>query len=330
MATIKDIANRLHISAGTVSKGLNGAPDISEGLRQQILDTAVELGYTRRGFEKIEKRKLCIFIENMDYYMDDDFGFDIILGFKQAAFKENWAVEVIPVSHGFQEKHPYNTFMVSQGFSGAFICGFTLDDPWIKEIQTTKMPTILLDNYIEHNPATGSVGTDSFEGIELAISHLVSLGHEAIAFLNGDARSMISTYRQHAYEQSLRAHHLPHIPELSTYTSYTSEVEPCIIKQFLDNDASAILCSSDLLAYSTIRICRELGLDVPQNISIIGYDDLPTSSIFDPPLSTIHQDRLLLGKSSYYILYALINGVCLSRNLLRPKLIVRSSTAVWR
>ena len=112
MTTIKDIATKLGVSSGTVSKGLNGADDISESMRNKILETAVEMGYTKKGIHRPDTRKLCIFIENMDYYLEDDFGYDILLGFKQAAFKESWDVEVIPVSHDFQVKRSYDTFMM--------------------------------------------------------------------------------------------------------------------------------------------------------------------------------------------------------------------------
>ena len=83
MATIKDIANRLGVSVSTVSKGLNGASDISEELRQIVLDTAVEMGYSTKRSKKEENRKLCIFIENMSYQSIDEFGYDLVLGFKQ-------------------------------------------------------------------------------------------------------------------------------------------------------------------------------------------------------------------------------------------------------
>lgn len=327
MATLNDIADRLHISKGTVSKGLNGAADISESLRQQILDTAVELGYKKRG-KQSKTQKLCVFIENMDYYMKDDFGYDILLGFRQAAFKEDWSVEIIPITHAFQKNRSYDAFMLSQNFSGALICGFTTDEPWLAELKSTSVPTILLDNYLPENPMVGSVGSDSEEGIELAIRHLVSLGHEKIAFLNGTEESMIAQFRQQAYELSMRAHHLPLNPDLFAFDNFVSEVNPEYVRRFLELGATAILCGSDLIAYGVIHECKKAGFSVPKDISVIGYDDLPSSEAFLVPLTTIRQDRIMLGKSSYYILYAMINNVPLSRNLLHPSLICRETTAV--
>lgn len=89
MATIKDIAARLGVSISTVSKGLNGASDISEELRQTVLDTAVEMGYSTKRSRKIENRKLALFIENMNYESIDEFGYDVVLGFKQNALSTN-------------------------------------------------------------------------------------------------------------------------------------------------------------------------------------------------------------------------------------------------
>ena len=112
MVTIKDIANRLGISVSTVSKGLNGASDISEDLRQMVLDTAVEMGYQSKKMKKDENKKLCLFIENMEYETANQFGYEIILGFRQAAFRNGWSVSVVPVTPAFQMTEKYDTYML--------------------------------------------------------------------------------------------------------------------------------------------------------------------------------------------------------------------------
>ena len=88
MATIKDIANKLGIAVSTVSKGLNGASDISDEMRQLVLDTAVEMGYASKKMKASGSRKVCIFIENMDYENIEQFGYEIIVGFKLAAARD--------------------------------------------------------------------------------------------------------------------------------------------------------------------------------------------------------------------------------------------------
>ena len=209
MATIKDIANRLGVSVSTVSKGLNGASDISEELRQIVLDTAVEMGYSTKRSKKEENRKLCIFIENMSYQSIDEFGYDLVLGFKQNAFRHKWDVHIVPVTPAFQEEEKYDTYLLKNGYCGAFLMGFALHDEWMKQLEDTTMPTVLLDNFIENNPNVCYIGTDSYEGISMAVNHLYTLGHKNIAFLNGSLYSMVSDQRQEAFENAMHKLDLP-------------------------------------------------------------------------------------------------------------------------
>ena len=327
MPTIKDIATKLGVSSGTVSKGLNGAEDISESLREKILATAVEMGYTKKSLHKPDTRKLCIFIENMDYYLEDDFGYDIILGFKHAAYKENWDVEVIPVSEEFQSKRPYDSFMMGRSISGSLNLGFAVDDPWMTEFKTTSVPTILFDNFIRENPMVGSVGTDDEEGIGLAIEHLTNLGHRKIALLNGPETAMVSQSRLKAYESNMKKHDLAYSHRFIAHEPYSQDAARKHIKQFYDIGITAIICGNDTLALGVIKECERLGISVPGEMSVIGYDDISACDRSIPPLTSVRQDRVQLGKCCYYILYALVNGVSLSRNLLRPSLTMRSSTA---
>lgn len=326
MATIKDIANRLGISVSTVSKGLNGANDISEELRQMVLDTAVEMGYTTKRMKKEEHKKLCIFIENMDYESPNQFGYEIILGFKQAAYRDNWDVTVLPINPTFQMNERYDTYMLKNGFTGAFFVGFALHDEWMAQLATTTIPTALFDNYVKKNPNVGYVGTDNFEGIDSAVDHICSLGHKRIAFLNGSLNSMVSEQRQQAFLDSMESHELPVDENLLANGFYVADSAKYHVPNFLASGATAILCGNDLLAYGTIEECRSRGFRVPEDISVIGFDDLPTSLTYSPPLTTVRQDRIELGKSGYYTLNSLIHHVSISKTLLRPQFIVREST----
>ena len=98
MVTLNDIAAKLGISKSTVSKGLNNASDVSEELRQRILETAAELGYSGRRAPK----KLCIFIENMGYQDPNQFGYDLVAGFQEMAMSEGWVVDVVPLTEKYQ------------------------------------------------------------------------------------------------------------------------------------------------------------------------------------------------------------------------------------
>jgi LacI family transcriptional regulator len=324
MVTIKDIAKRLDVAPSTVSKGLNNANDISPELKQLVLDTAIEMGYVTKKMKKETRKKLAVFVENMEYSKHDDFGFDIVLGFRQAALRENWDVVIVPISILEQLSEPYDRYMVKNGYHGGFFMGFALKDPWIKQLSNTTIPTVLLDNYIKGNPVVGYVGTDSFEGIDLAIEHLISLGHTRIALLNGSKHSMVTDNRYEAYVASMQAHGLKVDENLIAYGHYVEDSAKYHLQRLIENGATAIICGNDLLAVGVLKECDKMGVMIPRDLSVIGYDNLPISK--EMSLTTINQDRINLGRCSYAALYWLIAKVPISKSLLRPEFVHRTTT----
>jgi LacI family transcriptional regulator len=223
-----------------------------------------------------------------------------------------------------QLKDPYDRYMVQNNYHGGFFIGFALKDPWIKQLGNTTIPTVLFDNYIKGNPNVAYVGTDSFEGIDLAINHLAMLGHKKIALLNGSPDSMVTVNRYDAYISSMQSHNLEIDENLIAYGHYVEESAKYHLSKLLENGATAIVCGNDLLAVGVLNECEKLNIIVPGDLSIIGYDDLPISR--EMALTTIRQDRLDLGRCSYATLYWLIARIPISRSLLRPELIYRCTT----
>lgn len=327
MVTIKQIAERLGVSISTVSKGLNGANDISPQLSQTILDTAVEMGYQTKRMKRSDSRKLCIFVSNMNYESANHFAYDVILGFKQAAFRDGFQVTTLPVTYHFQNEEKYDTYMLKNGYSGGFFLGFSLLDAWIDQLTDTTVSTVLLDNYINGNSNVAYVGTDSFEGMDAAIEHLAALGHRRIAFLNGSPHSMITDLRHQAFLDSMNAHSIPVVPSLVANGRYDADSAGDYVPSFLEQGATAILCGTDVIAYGVLKECDRLRYRVPEDVSVIGGDDLPLSAHMDIALTTIRQSRVQLGKLAYLTLDGVMNQLPISKTLLRPQLIIRNSTA---
>ena len=325
MATINDIAAKLGISKSTVSKGLNNATDISEDMRRRILETAVELGYINKRAYKHEK-KICILVANMEYDTPYQFAHDIILGFKQKAEPEGWEIDIVDTNNEMQKMTPYEVYMMEHRYAAAFVLGFSLLDPWMKEFKTTKFPTVLYDNYIKSNPNVASIGCDSQEGFELAVKHLQKLGHEKIGLITGPPESYIIQARYNAYVNALEKYGLEVNPNYIGIGYYVSESVRTHIPKLLEQGITAILFSHDARAIAAITECRDCGIRIPQDISIIGFDDLPMAEYTDPALTTIRQDRLSLGKCGYYALTCLLNKVPIGSITLRATLIERNST----
>lgn len=326
MATIQDIADKLGVSKGTVSKAINNAPDISETLRKTILDTAVEMGYSRLRRQKNEAKKFCIIIENMEYEEPHQFGYDFIIGFRQMAEPAGFVVDVIETTIQIQKKTPYDVFMLQNDYVGAFVLGFSLNDPWMKDFKTSHTPTVLYDNYIPANPFIASIGIDNSEGMALAVSHLKKLGHQKIGYLSSALGSHIMQVRHKAFFHAMKQNDLKTEPNYAGSSYYITQCIEKHLPRLLDLGMTAIVCSHDQIANSVIVQCQQLGYRVPKDISIIGFNDLPLCAYTSPPLTTIRQNRIELGKCGYYALDSLLNNVSIGTILLHAQLIVRNST----
>lgn len=326
MATLLDIAEKLGVSKGTVSKALNGAPDISETLRKTIVETAVEMGYSRIRRAKGTAKKVCIIIENMEYTDPSHFGYELITGFRMMAEPAGLTVDIVPVNEKLQKNTPYDEFMLENDYIGAFILGLTLNDPWMKDLKTSHTPAVLYDNYIKANPWTAYVGIDNNEGMDLAVSYLKKLGHRKIGYLSGALGSFYTQMRHKAFFLALKENGLRSEPALAGSSYYISECTGKHLPRLLGLGVTAIICSHDLLANAAMVQCQELGRKVPDDISIIGFDDLPLSAYTLPPLTTIRQDRPQLGKCGYYALDSLLNQVSIGTIMLHAQLVTRNST----
>ena len=325
MVTINDIAARLGISKSTVSKALGNATDVSEDMRRRILETAVEMGYINKRSHKRE-RKLCILVENMDFDTPNQFGHDIVLGFKQKAEPEGWNVDVVPITVETQKLTPYNVYMLEHGYQAAFILGLSLIDPWMKELRTTQIPTVLYDNYIKGNPCVASVGCDNKEGFELSVKHLKSLGHTKIGLISGPSDSYIMKARYNAYLSAMEKYDLEINDDYIGIGYFVAESTRKFVPRLINKGCTAILFSHDVRAISAITECNDRDIRIPEDLSIIGFDDLPMTEFTQPSLTTIRQDRISLGKCGYYALTCLLNKVPIGSIQLRATLVVRGST----
>ena len=325
MATINDIAAKLGISKSTVSKGLNNATDISDEMRRRILETAVEVGYINKRAQKHEK-KICILVANMEYDTPNQFAHDIILGFKQKAEPEGWAIDIIDVDEDMQLMTPYDVYMMEHRYSASFVLGFSLVDPWMKEFRTTSIPTVLYDNYIKSNPNVASIGCDSQEGFDLAVKHLHKLGHRKIGLISGPPESYILQARYNAYLNAMEKYGLEINDNYIGIGYFVAESTRKYIPKLVAQGVTAILFSHDTRAISALTECKDRGIRIPQDLSIIGFDDLPMTEYMVPSLTTIRQDRISLGKCGYYAMTCLLNKVPIGSIQLRATLVERHSS----
>ena len=183
-----------------------------------------------------------------------------------------------------------------------------------------------IDNYIQSNPRVAFVGVDSLDGINQAVTYLKEAGHKKIGYLTTETDGFYTRSRYQAYQTSLTAAGFSFDPALVGIRNPIAGLIDECFPSILEAGATAVLCSYDEIAVSLMKRCRELKIRVPEQLAVIGFDDLPAAKRTVPPLTTIHQDRLQLGKTGFYALSCLMNQVSISTILLHPDLIVRGST----
>lgn len=324
MATLDDIARNLGVSKSTVSKALSGAGDVSASMRKTVLEAAVELGYTRpqRGEEP---KRLAVFVTNMAYQKPEDFGYDIIVGFRKMAEPEGFQVSIIPMSHELEDSIPYDEYMMQGNYRGGLFLGLSLDYKWLREFETCKTPTVLYDNRVSGNPRVTYVGVDNDEAMHLSVGYLKELGHRKIGYLSSALGSYVYQQRYRAFFRALEENGLPHGEELAGVSLYASECVSRHIPRLIAAGCTAIVCSHDILAHSALVHCLDMGLQVPRDLSILGFDDLDMSRFTIPPLTTIRQDRTQVGRIAFVALASQLGDVTVSTTLLHAKLVERSS-----
>lgn len=326
MVTMDDIARALGITKGTVSKALSGAEDVSEGTRKLVLEKAVEMGYTRIVRSSV-RPKLVIFVENMFFEKPEDFGYDIVVGFRKMAEPAGFAVDVVPLDAATQRSMPYDEYIMRGNYRGALFLGLSLPDPWMRQFETCKTPTVLYDNHVPGNPNVTSVGVDNDEGMRMIVDHLTALGHKRIGHLGSARGAYVYQQRYNSFFLALREHKLDDKRTLAGNAYHMSECISKHLPRLLEQGCTAIVCSHDKLASSVLSHLDELGIRVPEDLSVVGFDDIPLSRYTSPPLTTVRQNRTELGKSAYYALSSQMNGVPISTLLLHAELVVRQSSA---
>lgn len=325
MATMEEIAKALGLSKGTVSKALSGAKDVGEATRKAVMEKALEMGYSR-ALRKANAPRIALFITNMAYLHPDDFGYDLVSGFFAAAETAGFAVDTIPLTIAMQLETPYDAYIAEKGYCGGFLLGLAMaEDPWMKDFEVCKTPTVLYDNHVSANPKVTYIGINNQEGMDFSVSYLKSLGHTRIGYLSSELNSYIYQRRYYAFLQAMMERGLAVDASMCGSAYHVSECLTQHLPRLLEQGCTAIVCSHDVLAHSVMVHCSEMGLRVPEDISILGFDDIPLCRYTVPPLTTIRQDRENLGRSAFFALTSQMNNVRVSSLLLHAELIERAS-----
>lgn len=324
--TIQDIADKLGISKSTVSKALSGATDVNERTRERVLSCASEIGYVVKPDRTPKQKNVIIFIYGIYYDRADQFGYEVILGIQAAAADRGFGVNIVAIGSEELDTGAYRSALDSGSYEGCFFLGFKPHPNFIRRAEELNLPMILLDNSID-SPLAARVGCDSADGIAQMVNYLYKKGHRKIGFLGAEQDSIVTRERETAYTDTLEKLGIAADSALIRYGHFSGENTGEYALSLADEGVSAIVCVSDILAAAAIRELTGAGYKIPANISVTGFDNLASSQYCRPPITTVNQNRIHIGKIAFFTFLQIESGMNIASLSLRTELVERESVA---
>lgn len=320
---VKDIAEALHLSISTVSKALNGAFDVSEETKELVINYAKANGYKSRG-ERLTiktKKRLCVLYDNVNSTNQSTIIIPLALAFSKYARENNFEVIHIPIE---SINTSYEAFMKENNYVGSFIAGINYKSPFMEQLKNTTIPTVLYDNVLVGD-RIATITNENINSISDLVTKLIELGHTKIGFIHADRNSFVGNERFAGYIIGQVVNHIDYNPNYVYYGDFSEESGFKAAEFFSKTDVTAVVCTCDLIAIGLIRGLEQKGLEVPNDISVTGYDDIDIAKYYKPSLTTIKQDLDLIGEKAFALLTNLIMNRSSQRIVINGEIIIRNS-----
>lgn len=331
MATIYDIAKHVGVSAGTVSRALSRPEKVLPATRARIEQVAAALGYVpntvARTLKTQRSGKILVTVPDIA----NPFFAQILQGAEDAAQAAGYAVLLGDTQHQPDREERYAQMLRRNEADGLIVLGHRLP-PTVREIVKQLGAAAPVVNGCEFDPALGipSVHIDNTAAARVVMDHLYGLGHERIAVVGGPPDNPLHQQRLEGARAAGKAR--GRLRQLTVVPGdFSLESGQAAAKELLARTPAptAIFCFSDQMALGALAACRDLDIRVPDELSIVGFDDLASSSYLTPPLTTIRQPMREIGVRAVNLLLAIIENVDVPRQqTLDFRLMLRGSTGV--
>lgn len=321
--TIKDISEALNISISTVSKALNDATDIAEETKQRVREYAESVGYQLKN-KKQTTRRICAMYERVDSDTRNNILTHVITAFVDIAVANNFEV-IIDYIVSKPDDFSLNEYLVQNNFCAAFIVGMNFKSRIYKQLRGTSVPIVLLDNRISEAPLVSSISSENTNAIVSAIRYLNKKGHSKIGFLMGETNSQVSAERLAGYIFGLAQSGIEYNNDYIYYGDFTKTSGEVAAQYFAKTDVTAVISCSDIMAMGLIDGLKACDKKVPDDISVIGFDDLNLLKFTSYDLTTMKQDFNRLGVEAFKQIADLLDGRSSQQVMLQCKLIERGT-----
>lgn len=328
-ATMKDVAQKANVSTATVSRALMNPDKVSQSTRNKVEKAALEVGYfpqaLGRNMKRNESRTILVIVPDIC----DPFFSEIIRGIEITAAEQGYLVLIGDCAHQNQQEKTFIDLIITKQIDGMLLLGSRL--PFDASIEEQRnLPPMVMANEFAPELELPTVHIDNLTAAFNAVNFLHELGHDRIGCIAGPEEMPLCHYRLQGYVQALRRSGITVDPHYIARGNFTYEAGANALDQLLalPQPPTAVFCHSDIMALGALSLAKRRGLKVPDDLSIIGFDNISLSEFCDPPLTTVSQPRFAIGREAMLLLLDQLNGqnVSSGSRLLDCELVIRGST----
>lgn len=333
--SIRDIAGAAGVSHTTVSRALRNSPLISAEVRAQLQSLAHEMGYTPNAVAQSLKAKQTHTVGLIVTTIADPFVGRVVRGIEAVAQEAGFSLLLAVSNNDPQQEITAMQTFHRRRVDGLIIAAARLSEGHADRTARIPIPTVLVNPQAETPyPGLHTLAVDDYGGAQQATRHLLALGHRAIGYIGAGNRPGSNRARLAGYRDALQAANVSAqkawiriaAPDHRYHSDDVNDGE-ALLPGLLTAGVTAVFCYNDMLAVGASLACRNRGLSIPQQLSIVGFDDIELAAYVSPALTTVHQPKLRLGQLAMEMVLHMLAGEPVENRVLSTELVVRESTA---
>lgn len=305
MSGLKNVAELAGVSVATVSRVLNGDEVVKEKTKVKVLEAIKKLNYKpNRVAQRLRTtRKTSKLIGLLIPDIQNPFYVDVIRGIEEYAYAHNAAVIIGNFSQDEKKEKLYLDILRSESVDGFVVAPSNEKDLYVKQLISDGFPVVCIDRGLTE-VEVDLVKVDNQQGVFNAIEHLIKLGHKRIGFVAGNPSIPTSQERLEGYYQAMKQYNLAVDPSIVLGEKSDYESGTKLTAQLLDflNPPTAIFTGNNLLTLGALEVINRRGLRIPENIAIVGFDDVYWANSLNPPLTAVRQPGFEIGKKAMELL----------------------------
>lgn len=326
--TIKDVARKANVSIATVSRVLHNLSGYSDKTKLRVTQAIQEIGYQpnaiARGLINKRTQTIGVMFPNVSSY----FSSDILHGVEEYANDHNYSVFVCNTADDGKRTMKYLQVLREKQVDGIIFTSEILKEEYYEVLQSMKIPVVLLSSKADY-ASVPYIKVDDVQASYDAVEYLILRGHREIAMITGATGDIMAGIpRVKGYKKALEAHGIPFKQHYLASGNFGFDEGTIAMEQLLQTvpEATAIFAASDEMAIAALSVAAKHGLKVPDDISVIGYDNLKLAEMVVPPLTTVNQPLYEMGKGATEKLISMIENGGVAESTIMPHRIVERQT----